>query len=74
MYPSYSAYSIQAIQKHGFFIGIMMTADRLIHEVNEMDHVPFVDGRDELRFYDPVENNDFWWYKNNSSAVVNTFQ
>ena len=36
MYPSCSAYSIQAIQKHGFLIGIVMTADRLIHEMNEM--------------------------------------
>jgi len=63
MYPSCSAYSIQAIQKHGFFIGIMMTADRLIHEMNEMDLTPFVDGEGRTGFYDPVENNDFWWYK-----------
>jgi putative membrane protein insertion efficiency factor len=63
MYPSCSAYSIQAIKKHGFFIGIMMTADRLIHESNEMDFAPPVEGEDGLRFYDPVENNDFWWYK-----------
>ena len=63
MYPSCSEYSIQAIKKHGFFIGIMMTADRLIHENNEMDSAPVVKRGDEMRFYDPVENNDFWWYK-----------
>lgn len=63
MYPSCSAYSIQAIQKHGIFIGIMMTADRLIHEMNEMDTAPFVDGEGGTGYYDPVENNDFWWYK-----------
>ena len=51
-----------------------MTADRLIHEMNEMDLAPLIDGEGGTGFYDPVENNDFWWYKNNSSAVVNTFQ
>jgi len=63
MYPSCSKYSVQCFKNHGFFIGLMITCDRL-----------FRCGRDELRLspqiivngkfkcYDPLENNDFWWY------------
>ena len=39
-----------------------MTADRLIHEGNEMDYAPLVKVGDRYKFYDPVSNNDFWWY------------
>ena len=62
MYPTCSAYSIQAIRKHGFFIGFVMTGDRLIHESNETDIVPRVK-KGTWRYYDPVSNNDFWWYR-----------
>jgi len=51
MYPTCSEYSLRCFKKHGFFIGWMMTCDRL-----------FRCGRDELRLSDPLENNDFWWY------------
>jgi putative membrane protein insertion efficiency factor len=61
MYPSCSEYSIQAIKKHGFFIGIVMTADRFIHELDESDYAPLVKKGEYFRFLDPVENNDFWW-------------
>ncbi len=62
MYPSCSAYSLEAIKKHGFFMGYVMTADRLIHESNEMDHAPRVKLKNgKERYYDPVEANDFWW-------------
>ena len=62
MYPSCSAYSIEAITKHGFFIGFAMTVDRLIHESNEMDIAPIVKIKDQYRYYDPLEYNDFWWF------------
>jgi uncharacterized protein len=64
MNPSCSEYSVQCLQKHGFFMGWMMTCDRLMRC-----------GRDELRLspqivingkpkcHDPVENNDFWWHE-----------
>ena len=60
--PTCSAYSVQAIQKHGLLKGWIMTSDRLMRC-----------GRDELRLsdtvmingrkhsHDPVSNNDFWW-------------
>jgi len=63
MYPTCSQYSMNAINKHGPIIGIIMTADRLIHEANEMDYAPLVQIGESTRFYDPVSNNDFWWYR-----------
>jgi len=66
MYPTCSSYSLQVIKKHGFFVGFMMTADRLIHESNEMDYVPLIKVGDKFRFYDPISNNDFWWYDPNN--------
>jgi putative component of membrane protein insertase Oxa1/YidC/SpoIIIJ protein YidD len=64
MYPTCAAYSIQAIEKHGFIAGYLMTVDRLIHENNEMDYVPIVAVGSGYRYWDPVEANDFWWSEN----------
>lgn len=64
MHPTCSRYSLQVIDIHGFFIGIVMTADRLIHESNEMDYAPLIRVGNRFRYLDPIYNNDFWWYKN----------
>ncbi|HOO91454.1 MAG TPA: membrane protein insertion efficiency factor YidD [Syntrophales bacterium] len=66
MYPTCASYSRQAVRKHGFFLGIVMTADRLIHEGNEMDSAPLIRVDDRVRFYDPVHWNDYWWYDGTS--------
>ena len=62
MYPSCSKYSLLCFEKHGFFMGWLMTCDRLLHEADEMSKAPviYVDGA--VRFYDPIVNNDFWWH------------
>ena len=61
--PSCSSYAEQAFKKHGLFIGWMMTVDRLIHEGKEETSVsPFVYSEGKVKIFDPVENNDFWWY------------
>jgi hypothetical protein len=39
-----------------------MTCDRLFHEADEMEQAPLIWVHDRYRFYDPLENNDFWWY------------
>ena len=62
MIPSCSKYSRAAVQKHGPFIGVMMTADRLYHEGSERQWAAIVRDGGRPRFLDPVENNDFWWY------------
>jgi hypothetical protein len=60
--PTCSSYAVQAFKKHGFFMGWMMTVDRLIHEGREERSVsPLVYSNGTWKLYDPVENNDFWW-------------
>jgi len=62
MYPSCSRYSLLCFEKHGPFIGWMMTCDRLLHERDEMREAPLIYINGAERFYDPLENNDFWWH------------
>jgi hypothetical protein len=57
---------MEAFEKHGFFLGWLMTVDRLIHEGSEelsVSPLVYIGGR--RRIFDPVENNDFWWFKGN---------
>jgi len=68
MYPSCSHYSGQAIKKHGWLKGWIMTCDRLMRC-----------GRDEIRLsppimikgrrhaYDPLNQNDIWKVKSSCS-------
>ena len=72
-YPTCSQYSVDAIRKHGVLVGTVMTFDRLIHESDEIRRVPAIKVFGSYRYYDPVENNDFWWGKNSDqqSAVSN---
>ncbi|MDD5713094.1 MAG: membrane protein insertion efficiency factor YidD [Smithellaceae bacterium] len=59
-YPTCSAYAVAAVKKHGFVLGYLMTVDRLIHEYDARQDSPVVWVDGTARFYDPVENNDFW--------------
>jgi hypothetical protein len=62
--PSCSSYSASAFKKHGFFMGWIMTVDRLIHEGKEETSVsPIVYTDEGWKILDPVENNDFWWFR-----------
>lgn len=61
MYPTASGFLGQAVAKHGMLIGIMMTADRLLHEWDEQARAPRIVKYGVSRAYDPVEANDFWW-------------
>ena len=59
-YPTGSAYGRQAIEKHGFFVGVLLIGDRLFHESDR--HLgPTIEVYGKTRFYDPVESNTFWW-------------
>jgi putative membrane protein insertion efficiency factor len=62
-YPTCSQYGLEAVRKHGALLGLVMTFDRLIHESDEIRSAPLVRVGESYRYYDPVENNDFWWYK-----------
>jgi hypothetical protein len=68
-YPSCSLYAEQAMKKHGFFMGWIMTVDRLIHEGKEETAVsPYIHSDGEDLILDPVENNDFWWTQRHGKA------
>jgi putative component of membrane protein insertase Oxa1/YidC/SpoIIIJ protein YidD len=62
-YPTCSQYAQEAVRKHGVLIGLVMTFDRLLHESDETRRAPLIRAGDSYRYYDPVENNDFWWSK-----------
>lgn len=61
-YPSCSNYALLAIRKHGALIGSMMTFDRLQHEADEARTSPLILTGGQIKVYDPLENNDYWWY------------
>jgi hypothetical protein len=64
MYPSCSRYSLQCLEKHGLLIGWVMTFDRLLRcGRDELRLSPEIVVNHELLCYDPLENNDFWWWK-----------
>ncbi len=67
-YPTCSHYSAQACRKHGLAMGWLMTVDRLIHEGDEWHFSPVKNRHGKGRIIDPVENNDYWWYKNESPS------
>ena len=62
MYPSCSEYCLEAAQKHGLFMGWIMSCDRLIRcGRDELKLSPTVKVNDAKLSYDPVVSNDFWW-------------
>jgi hypothetical protein len=61
-YPSCSNYALLAIRKHGALVGSMMTFDRLQHEADELRTSPPILTGGQIKLYDPLENNDYWWY------------
>ena len=59
-YPTCAAYSKEAYQKHGAFLGTLLTVDRLIHEADEPSFSPTVEVYGVRRIYDPVSANEIW--------------
>lgn len=63
-YPRCSEYLKQVVTKHGFVKGWILMVDRLFHEGSEELKVSrsiIIDER--IKIYDPPENNDFWWFR-----------
>ncbi len=61
MTPSCSHYAVDAIRKHGPVLGLVMTSGRLLHEADERRFAPIRTSGGRYLFFDPVENNDFWF-------------
>jgi putative component of membrane protein insertase Oxa1/YidC/SpoIIIJ protein YidD len=60
MYPTCSAFAARAINKHGSVFGTFIFVDRLYHESDPSEQQVPINKHGYIRFYDPVENNDFW--------------
>ena len=60
MYPTCSAYALQAVRKHGPLFGVLLTVDRLYHEGDPVERQQPIAIHGYRRFHDPLENNDFW--------------
>lgn len=70
MHPSCSRYAADAIKKHGFFTGWIMTSDRLVRCGRDTcKNAPVITIDNENYYYDPVEANDFWWFKKTDSGT-----
>ncbi|PLX86727.1 MAG: hypothetical protein C0618_08615 [Desulfuromonas sp.] len=63
MFPTCSAYSRQALKKHGPLIGTMMTVDRLFREADPLEKQTPIIKWGHQRYLDPVSDNDFWWLR-----------
>ncbi|BCR04383.1 hypothetical protein DESUT3_14520 [Desulfuromonas versatilis] len=61
MYPTCSAYALQALDKHGPLVGTLLTVDRLLREGDPREHRHPVQTGAKTRFRDPLSNNDFWF-------------
>ena len=62
MHPTCSRYCLNSVKKHGAVMGWIMTCDRLLRcGGDEIRTARQIKTQNDLYFYDPVENNDFWW-------------
>jgi len=61
--PSCSSYGLQAVRKHGLFLGVPMAAERIVrnHRPDNLLRYPLVEREGGMYYLDPVESNDFWW-------------
>lgn len=72
MHPSCSEYARQAMAKHGEAVGWVMAMDRLLRcGRDEIRRVSKIRVNGDLKYYDPLEANDFWWLGKDDSDVNN---
>ncbi|MFY9943306.1 MAG: membrane protein insertion efficiency factor YidD [Desulfobacterales bacterium] len=62
MWPSCSEYSRQAVARHGFAVGWVMTMDRLMRCGRDgLRWAPRVVVNGRVKYLDPLAANDVWW-------------
>ena len=62
--PTCSRYGFEAVKRHGYVLGAWMTVDRLLRPPRSsvLRGMPIYKVEEGRRYYyDPVENNDFWF-------------
>ena len=60
MAPTCSLYGHQAVREYGPWMGMVLIADRLLHEADEIPLVPIIIERNEKLYLDPLESNTYW--------------
>jgi len=60
MYPTCSAYALQAIRKHGPLLGTFIFVDRLYHEGDPLERQQQIISNGYTRYHDPLKKNTFW--------------
>jgi len=61
MYPTCSAYGLQAVNKHGAVVGTFMVVDRLYREQDSKQiSQRKIAKYGYIRFFDSLSDNDFW--------------
>lgn len=60
MAPTCSIYSHQALRERGVLVGVLLTADRLIHEASSPAYAPRIRIDGETYFLDTLEDNTYW--------------
>jgi putative membrane protein insertion efficiency factor len=60
MQPTCSEYAIHAIRKHGALMGVILAADRMMREGEEIQRSLPAHTSKGLRYLDPLGANDFW--------------
>ncbi len=69
MSPSCSTYAAQAFKKHGFFMGWILSCDRLIRCGRDETRLsPHIRSGNRMLTVDTLEDNDFWWYHGPSTS------
>ena len=63
MAPTCSLYSHQALETHGVLLGIALTAERLLHEGDEIGRAPTIVEHGETLHVDPLEGNTYWLWE-----------
>jgi hypothetical protein len=64
MHPSCSHYAFDVFKHHGFFTAWTLTSDRLLRcGHDEIRLAPRIVIHGELKAYDPIAANTFWWGK-----------
>lgn len=56
-YPSCSTYAVEAVGRHGFLLGILLTGGRLVAEADEAAFSPRILVNGRWRVYSPVEDD-----------------
>lgn len=60
MYPTDTQFALEASRRHGAVVGLLFLVDRLFHEWSESKRAAVVTVYGKQRFYDPLDENDFW--------------